>query len=94
MLERLNKNNDYPLRIIDPADNSRTIEDPKEICKVLGAYWKNVGSGNGMQNDIVNDNLKTQVNNLSRYTGETLGCTDVKINYDNVSYAVQKLKKR
>ena len=50
MLRRLNGNNSYPLRIFDPNNSSRIIEDPKEINKVLGEYWRNLG-GQPINND-------------------------------------------
>ena len=46
MLKRLNGNNGYPLRISDPKDSSRTIDDPEEICRTLREYWSNMSKNN------------------------------------------------
>ena len=90
MLRRLNQNNDFPLRIIDPTDNARTIEDPKEICKILGSYWEKLGCYQRKQQEA--EVLEKEVCDLMSHTGDTTGFVNIDINFENVSCAIRKLK--
>lgn len=92
MLRRLNKNNDFPLRIIDPKDCTRTIVDPKEISETLADYWRNIGSNGKIQSSCINDIMRGQVDKLMNYNGDTTGLSSIEIHFDNVKEAISKLK--
>ena len=95
MLKRLNSSNDYPIRILDPCDNTRYINDPKEISRVLGEYWQGLGTNNNkcISNRSYSDNVLAQrVNELHSLTGQPDGLTDVSIDFDKVESAIKRLK--
>ena len=58
MLRKLNKANDYPIRIRDPEDPDVIIDDPIEIKKKLTKYWSSLGHTNKVVTDEQTDRLQ------------------------------------
>lgn len=90
MLRRLNKNNNYPMQIVDPRDKTKIINDPKVISGVVREYWEKLGSSNGVIPEA--DKVKERVHYLQGFTGNTEGLSYVHFNHVNVSGAVKQLK--
>ena len=66
MLKRLNGRNKYPLRISNPTDtcSSCFIEDSKALYRVLGDYWRNLGTKDSNIEQSVTEKLKDKVDDL------------------------------
>ena len=90
MLRRLNKNNSYPIKISDPNNNDRLIEDPTEIKKVLREYWEKLGNSASSQEGL--NPMKQKISDLYECSEDKYGFVNIDINVNIISESIAKLK--
>ena len=88
MLRKLNNSNDYPIRIRDPEDHNKVIDDPVVIKEKLTKYWSTLG---GTQSKI-NEEQKERIKELESASPEADSFNCVIFNADYVQAAIMKLK--
>jgi len=88
MLRKLNKSNDYPIRIRDPDDPSVTIDDPVIIKDKLTKYWSNLGDTNKTNNE----DLGLKVDQLENASATPESFHSISLTAEHVHHAIQKLK--
>ena len=92
MLKRLNGNNGHPLKICDPNDKSKIINDPKRISEILGTYWKNLGNSGSPTGDKDLNNTLMEHLSCDGDKVDMSGLTDIVIDENTTWNAISKLK--
>ena len=87
-LKRINKANYYPIKIRDPDNPERIIDDPVEMRKVLTSYWRNLSS----QPTNPDTNLKDTVDRLQNTSPQPGSLHAIILNDDTLTNAIKKLK--
>ena len=91
MLKRLNGNNGHPLKICDPNDKSKIINDPKRISEILGTYWKNLGNSGSPTGDKDLNNTLMEHLSCDGDKVDMSGLTDIVIDENTTWNAISKL---
>ena len=86
LLKKLNKSNDYPLRIRDPLDTNVIIDDPKQIRDALTKYWSSLGNCKKEENSQIKDNI------LYNQTHDANSFHNVIFDRETIQHALSKLK--
>lgn len=88
MLKKLNKSNEYPLRIRDPDDPNIIIDDPIKIKEILTNYWSNIGRSE----NVTQSDMKDRLALLQTSAPDPGAFTTVIFNETTIKIAIKKLK--
>jgi hypothetical protein len=88
ILRRLNKSNDYPIQIWDPANPDTAISDPSDIKKTLTSYWSYLGKAP----DRDNNDILGKIEKLTTKKTDPKALQSILINEISIKKAIAKLK--